>query len=248
MACSRPCAAMWVTGVNRLAEQSSTDKQLQRDVFFPSLVFFTDLAVAPALNAAIKPAVYAWRETDPEGTHRTNLPQLGGWHSPTDMHIRHQYRPLLAEIFEFMHGVFMHLGYDPDYEPACDSMWVNINPRHAYNRRHSHPNALWSGVYYLQTPENCGLLSLTDPRPQARVLAPVYDPERRGVDTWGEVYYQPVEGRLIVFPGWLEHETQPNLCQADGPEADRISISFNFFQQAVGDSRRRVVVRGDVQA
>jgi len=245
MACSRLCVAMCAIGVSRLVEQPPTAKQLHQDVFFPSLVFFTDLATAPALNAAIKPAVYAWREADPQGTHRTNMPQLGGWHSPTDMHTRSEFRSLLAEIFEFMHGVFTHLGYDPAYEPACDSMWVNINPRHAYNRRHSHPNALWSGVYYLQTPENCGLLSLNDPRLQAQVLTPVYDLNRRSAQTWSEVHYQPIAGRLIVFPGWLEHETQPNLCQGDGPEADRISISFNFFQQAIADSRRNVVVRGD---
>ena len=222
-------------------------KPLHRDQFFPSSVFYTDLHNAAEINAAVKTAVYAWREADPQGTHRTNLPQLGGWHSPTDMHTRSDYHPLLAEIIEFMHGVFSHLGYDPGYEPVCDSMWANINPRHACNRRHSHPHALWSGVYYLQTPQNCGLLSISDPRSQAQVLTPIYDPERRGPETWSEVHYQPIAGRLIVFPGWIEHETQPNLCPVDGPAGDRISISFNFCQQARGESRRRVVGRGDLE-
>ena len=220
---------------------------MHRDLFFPTQVYYTDLAEAVLINSAIKPAVLAWRDTDPTGTHRTNMPQLGGWHSPTDMHTRSEYKILLVEIFEFMHGVFSHLGYDTDYEPACDSMWVNINPRHAFNRRHSHPHTLWSGVYYLQTPENCGLLSLQDPRPQAQVLAPIYDPEQRKAETWSEVHYQPIEGRLIVFPGWVEHETQPNLCQVDGPSAERISISFNFVQQAIAGSRRNVVVRRDIE-
>ena len=77
----------------------------------------------------------------------TNAPQLGAWHSPTDMHTRREFYPLLREVFEFMHGVYEDMGYDRAFEPVCDSMWVNINPRGAYNRYHSHPHALWSGVY-----------------------------------------------------------------------------------------------------
>jgi len=111
-------------------------------------------------------------------------------------------------------------------------------------RRYSDPD---NGRHSLQIEINRGLLSLNDPRLQAQVLVPVYDPERRGPETWSEVHYQPIEGRLIAFPGWLEHETQPNLCQSGEPGEDRISISFNFFQQAMGESRCNVVVRGDLE-
>jgi uncharacterized protein (TIGR02466 family) len=43
-------------------------------------------------------------------------------------------------------------------------MWANINPPGGYNRPHMHPNSLWSGVYYIKTPKNCGHLKLEDPR------------------------------------------------------------------------------------
>jgi uncharacterized protein (TIGR02466 family) len=29
-------------------------------------------------------------------------------------------------------------------------MWANINPPGGYNRAHTHPNSLWSGVYYVK--------------------------------------------------------------------------------------------------
>ena len=188
------------------------DKRMARDYFFPTPVYRTDLARAPDLNARLVADIRAWRERDPGGTFRSNVPQLGGWHSATDMHLRAEFTELTREVFELFHGVFVDQGYDDAYEPVCDSMWANINPRGAFNRHHTHPHALWSGVYYVRTPDDCGLLCLTDPRPQAHVITPYFDPERRSAHTWAEACYQPVAGRLIAFPGWLVHSTHPNLA------------------------------------
>ena len=192
------------------------EKRMARDYFFPTPVYYTDLVQAGELNARLTEDIRAWRERDPGGTFRSNVPQLGGWHSPTDMHLRPEFTALTHEIFELIHGVFTDQGYDDAYEPACDSMWANVNPPGAFNRHHTHPHALWSGVYYVRTPDDCGLLCLTDPRPQAHVITPYFDPKRRSAHTWGEVYYQPRAGRLVAFPGWLVHSTQPNVAGRSG--------------------------------
>lgn len=34
--------------------------------------------------------------------------------------------------------------------------------------------------------------------------------------------YEPVPGRLILFPAWLQHGVEPNLS-----DADRVVVSFN---------------------
>ena len=194
------------------AATTARGKRMARDYFFPTPVYYTDLARADALNARLADDIRAWRERDPGGTFRSNVPQLGGWHSATDMHLRAEFAALAHEIFELIHGVFTDQGYDDVYEPACDSMWANVNPPGAFNRHHTHPHALWSGVYYVRTPDDCGLLCLTDPRPQAHVITPYFDSKRRSAHTWGEVYYQPRAGRLVAFPGWLVHSTQPNMA------------------------------------
>ena len=191
-------------------------KRMARDYFFPTPVYYTDLAQAETLNTRLTEDIRAWRERDPGGTFRSNVPQLGGWHSATDMHLRAEFTALTHEIFELIHGVFTDQGYDDAYEPACDSMWANVNPPGAFNRHHTHPHALWSGVYYVQTPDDCGLLCLTDPRPQAHVITPYFDPKRRSAHTWSEVYHQPRAGRLVAFPGWLVHSTQPNMAGRSG--------------------------------
>ena len=45
------------------------------------------------------------------------------------------------------------------------NMWANINPTYSYNKTHTHPNSMWSGVYYIKVPKNSGKLFLEDPRP-----------------------------------------------------------------------------------
>ena len=37
-----------------------------------------------------------------------------------------------------------------------------------------------------------------------------------------EIRMRPEEGRMYVFPGWLEHGVEENLS-----DRDRVSISFN---------------------
>ena len=223
---------------------------MSKDAFFATPIYFTDVLDSEKLNGKLIADIRTWRRQDPEGTVRSNVAQAGAWHSATDMHMRPEFDPLTLEIFEMVQGIYDELGYDPEFEPVCDSMWANINSRHAYNRHHTHPHALWSGVYYVQAPDDCGLLYFTDPRPQTQVLTPYFDPRRRHPDTWNEVFYQPLAGRLIVFPAWLVHAVHPNLSNEQGEAAERISVSFNFYQirrnTEIRNPNRKEVVLGDL--
>ena len=87
-------------------------------------------------------------------------------------------------------------------------------------------------MYYLQSPPGCGRIYFHDPRVQAHVMNPRFDPDReRAAESWSEVYFEPIPGRLLLFPAWLLHEVQPNMTESTGATGDRISISFNFHQQ-----------------
>jgi uncharacterized protein (TIGR02466 family) len=232
------------------SEKSVWEKRMVKDTFFSTPVYYADLADADTLNEQLKQDIHAWQKQDRQGTVRSNVAQAGAWHSATDMHIRREFKALTREIFALVQGIYDEHGYDPDFEPVCDSMWANINPRHAYNRHHTHPHALWSGVYYVQAPDDCGLLYFTDPRPQTQILTPYFDARRRHPDTWNEVFYQPREGRLIVFPAWLVHAVHPNLSTEEGEGGERISVSFNFYQLRRGadfrNPNRKEVVAGDL--
>jgi uncharacterized protein (TIGR02466 family) len=96
-----------------------------------------------------------------------------------------------------------------------------------------HPNSLWSGVYYIKAPKNCGDLKIDDPRAAASMCRPrmrerYNPPETAPTRLWRETHYKPKAGRLIMFPSWLVHCVDPN----DSNDI-RISVSFNFLQKCM---------------
>jgi uncharacterized protein (TIGR02466 family) len=209
-----------------------TGGALVREQFFPTLVYYRDLPDGAALNAALKPALYAWRAADPAGIERSNARRVGAWHSALDLQTRPECRRLTDTVLATAGEIFAQLGYDPAYEPVVDNMWANVNPPGAYNRRHVHPNILWSGVYWVQAPPECGRLLLTDPRPSAEMLPAFYAPgSPLASECWSEVFYVAREGRLLLFPAWLPHEVEANRSDRAGAAADRISVSFNLFMR-----------------
>ena len=205
--------------------------RIVRETFFPTFVYYADLAGAKELNAEIKPLIYAWRARDPDGITRSNARRFGSWHSPSNMNELEAFAGLTRRLLAVAQKVFVDLGYPPERGPVFDNMWANINPRHGYNRPHVHPRSLWSGVYYVQVPPDGGSLSFDDPRPGAGMVPPVYSDE--GAErpaSWAVVHYEAIEGRVLLFPAWLSHQVDPNATREEGPAADRISVSFNFVQ------------------
>jgi len=115
-----------------------------------------------------------------------------------------------------------------DSEPVLGNMWANINPPGGMNRAHQHPNSLWSGVYYIKAPKNCGNLKIDDPRSVASMSRPKQKEGSVPARLYRETHYEPKAGRLIMFPAWLMHCVDPNESNDI-----RISVSFNFLQKGM---------------
>ena len=73
-----------------------------------------------------------------------------------------------------------------DREPVLGNMWANINYPGGYNKPHVHPNTLFSGVYYIKTPPNCGKLICNDPRPGIQTVMPTRIKGRPPKELWRE--------------------------------------------------------------
>ena len=207
---------------------------LQREVYFPTYIYYRDLpdTEAHALNAGIERHVRAWRDEDADGIVRSNVWQVGVWHSRLDMAVRSEYQSLVDLVLLSAGEVFEDLGYPVDWKPTIINMWAVVSPRYGFNRSHVHPSALWSGVYYVQAPEGAGRIVFTEPRAQVRMMP--YEYERAAHDrpeSWDQVYFDPIEGRIILFPSWIVHEVEPNMSNAEGRSGDRISVSFNIGQR-----------------
>jgi len=104
------------------------------------------------------------------------------------------------------------------------SMWANVNNYKDYNTIHAHGNSVISGVYYLKTPKQCGNIYFRHPFLQ--VMENVWSDCVKENSCYNSTSFsvQPIESKLILFPGWLEHGVEPNLNKKE----NRVSISFNI--------------------
>ena len=188
---------------------------------FPTFVYIKDIPNSEKLNKYLEEHIMHWVQTDPKGKKRTNV---NGWHSKTDMNQKEEYNPLTRELFNMQEEIYQKENLSR--KPVCGNMWANINYPGCYNRPHLHPNALFSGVYWIKTPVKSGNLMLYDPRPGVQMTMPNRKEGKLSPEFWREVQYEPKAGRCIMFPAWLWHEVQTNESNDT-----RISVSFNFLQR-----------------
>lgn len=107
--------------------------------------------------------------------------------------------------------------------------WINVNQKGNFNPPHVHPGYDYSGCYYVDFPENSGLIHFLDPRPQRIFSSPnLQSKENENWYASDNIYdssfftYEIKEGKVVIFPSWLTHYVDPNPT-----DALRISIPFN---------------------
>lgn len=92
--------------------------------------------------------------------------------------------------------------------------WALLLRGEGHQRLHYHPGRWLTGVCYLDAPRGgagCGALRIG-------VL-----PEWAGVEPpWEVMEVEPVPGRLVLFPSYVPHATQPT-----GSDSERISVAFD---------------------
>ena len=187
---------------------------------FPTPVYIQEVSNAVELNQYLEQKILQWSQQD-KGVSKTNA---GGWHSTTDMNRKEEYNVLTKELFNMQEEIFKKELLAQ--KPVLGNMWANINYPGNFNRPHLHPNALFSGVYWIKAPEKSGDLMLYEPRQGAQCTMPNRKEGKLPPELWREVHYTPRAGTIVMFPAWLWHEVRPNQSNDT-----RISVSFNFLQR-----------------
>ena len=187
---------------------------------FPTPVYIQEIPNAVELNQYLEQKITQWSQQN-KGVSKTNA---GGWHSTTDMNRKEEYNVLTKELFNMQEEIFKKEFLTQ--KPVLGNMWANINYPGNSNRPHLHPNSLFSGVYWVKTPEKSGSLMLYEPRPGVHTTMPNRKEGKLPPELWREVHYQPQAGTAVMFPAWLWHEVKLNESNDT-----RISVSFNFLQR-----------------
>ena len=187
---------------------------------FPTMVYFNDISNPEKFNKYLEDHIVRWSQND-KGELKTNA---GGWHSATDMNHKREYDPLTNELFAMQSEIYKKEKLT--MKPVLGNMWANINYPGCFNRPHLHPNALFSGVYWIKAPEKSGNLMIYEPRPGVHTIMPNRKKGKLPSELWREIHYTPQAGTIVMFPAWLWHEVRPNESNDI-----RISVSFNFLQR-----------------
>ena len=108
-----------------------------------------------------------------------------------------------------------------DFEVEEIQAWVNINGKGDANVVHDHKglggHTVWSGVFYVEVPNNSGSITFMDPR-----IGMLSDANHLVYDGSYHFELKPEAGQLILFPPWLRHYVLPNK-----QSLERISVAFN---------------------
>ena len=171
----------------------------------------------PSLNSHI----IKTKKINPEGRKLSNY---DGWQSK-NFTKTNSYTPPLFNILttaveeiknkiEYQHNLRLH------------NYWYNINHRNSFNAPHFHTgvhnNTVVSGVFYIETPKDCGQIVFTR---NDQLVDIMYKGRTNKYNEYNSSTWtvKPVKNLCVLFPANLEHFVEPNFNKKK-----RISIGFNY--------------------
>jgi uncharacterized protein (TIGR02466 family) len=158
-----------------------------------------------------------------EKTKGRTFSNLGGWQSD-NLNLKDlELQPFIEELKKNIMSYIIQCGFKTDLEYKLNDLWININGFKDINKPHIHPGCLFSGVYYIKTPDNCGNIYFKHPSDLMQ-----YDwlnHLKKGIESNSyEWYFISKKKDMYLFPSWLYHYVTPNLNKKE----DRISLAFNI--------------------
>lgn len=169
----------------------------------------------------IKENLIEWIYSYKENVKGIEYSNRHGWQSPDVSYDEPSFSPYVEYILSNL-SICLRC-YDADFK--LGNLWINVNPKGAYNKFHNHPGATLSGVFWVQSPDNCGNLIFENSHyfTQDKLLLSMYPTFKENFNYNHEHSFKPKEGTLLVFPADLVHCVEENES-----ELDRISIAFNI--------------------
>lgn len=116
----------------------------------------------------------------------------------------------------YMAGINSDIGITRPFEYKIESSWMTLNVKNSYAVVHSHGDTDIAGVYYFNTNGRDGDFFFETPN---KLIKSSYCFRHWQCNS----EHKPQVGKLMLFPGWLEHGVGTNHT-----DSERVSISFNI--------------------
>ena len=176
--------------------------------------------------------------------------RTGTDHSDDDLHMinicmKILYRPKLKHLKYKIQNAINYfvgdvLGIVQNFQ--ITTSWINKTDKTEYIDKHSHPNSIISGVYYISTTPKCAPIIFSKPHLYSNItfqnIQLAYSGENK--NQYNTDYYgiNPLPGELLMFPSWLEHEVLEQ-----GSEHNRISLAFNTYPKGdIGEGTKQLKI------
>ena len=122
---------------------------------------------------------------------------------------------IIEDIVQAVHDSLKFKG-----KVKISSSWGTVGRKFSSHNSHNHLPNLWSGVYYLKAENSCAPIEFIDRNKDNNWPWDYKTEDNKYASSTSVV--QPVTGRLLIFPGYVQHSV---LEQTDNE--DRITIAFN---------------------
>ena len=185
---------------------------------FPTPIWWEDTKIS---TSSMLKLAYGLRKHDPEGRKISNQ---NGWQSKDILpNTFLQLAFLEKEILKNATNCFIDYGYRlGSRKIVIDNLWFNINSKGCANRIHTHPTAFISGVFYIKASENQGNISFHRNYLEDCIINSQAEIEEYNPLTFSAMSFEPITGKLLMFPGYLPHGVDVN-----NTDEDRVSLAFN---------------------
>jgi uncharacterized protein (TIGR02466 family) len=113
--------------------------------------------------------------------------------------------------------------------PYITQSWLNYTEKNQYHHKHSHPNSLVSGVFYINCHEEHDKIKFFNDNYKT-IRLEIKDWNLWNSETW---WFSVKTGDVILFPSSLTH-----MVETKEGDNTRISLAFNvFIKGTVGNNR-----------
>lgn len=140
-------------------------------------------------------------------------------------------KPELEFLKQFMEASLIEyakefLNSSNDFSLRITQSWANYTQNNQYHHKHSHPNSVLSGVFYVKTDPTKDRIMFYNPKPRSFFQLQVDNYNIYNSTSW---WLEALPNRLMIFPSELEHSVEPLRDYQE----ERISLSFNTFYKGI---------------
>jgi len=190
--------------------------------FFPSTVQVTDIPKANLLNKRILSGVERIKHKEPNSKPEA---WIGDVYTTIGSGINILEQDEFSDLRDIIHheasNYAQSLSFNIEQYPIrINECWLNVYKNGDSQEPHNHANSVFSGIYYVKTPENCSPLILFSPLANTMLEPPKI--ETNDLNRLS-VRYEPKAGQLLIFRSHLIH-----AVKSSSVDEERVSIAFNI--------------------